>query len=229
VPSSRFAQHGLDHEVHLADVIDNGNKRRLFIVEATRAQVLGEALAGEADDSIRGGEDRLGRTVVLLERHHCRRWTELSGKVQDVAYVRGAETVDGLGIVADHRQTMTVRLQSEQDRGLQRVGALIFIDEHVVEVLTDLVREFRDFHELAPIEEQVIVVEHLVALLGFDVDLEQITQLVLPLRAPGKLLSQHGFQRLAGIHGTRIDRKASGLERESAVLIGEAALVSHQV
>ena len=42
-----------------------------------RAQVLGELLAREADDGVAGGEDRLGRAVVLLQPHDLGRGLEL--------------------------------------------------------------------------------------------------------------------------------------------------------
>ena len=68
-----IAQHGLDDEVHLADVIGDRHQRRLGIGGAARAQVLREAFARQADDGIGGGEDGLRRAIVLLQRDHGRR------------------------------------------------------------------------------------------------------------------------------------------------------------
>jgi hypothetical protein len=44
-------------------------------------QVLGEALAGEPDHRVRGGEDRLGRAVVLFKRDNPGWGHELVGEV----------------------------------------------------------------------------------------------------------------------------------------------------
>ena len=116
------------------------------------------------------------------------------GEVQDVAHIGGAKAIDGLRIVADHGQAPAIRLQAEQDGGLQGVGILVLVDQHVIEVLAHLARQLRHLHQLAPVEQQIVVIEHLLALLGLDVGLEQVAQLVLPLRAPRELLEQHGFQ-----------------------------------
>src|SRR5688572_32319512 len=43
-------------------------------------QVLGEALAGELDDAIGGGQDGLGRAVIAVQRDDVGGRTELAGK-----------------------------------------------------------------------------------------------------------------------------------------------------
>ena len=64
---------------------------------------------------------------------------ELVGKVEDVAHGRGAERIDRLGIVADHRQAAASGLQRQQDRGLQAVGVLVLVDQDVIEAAADVV------------------------------------------------------------------------------------------
>ena len=48
-------------------------------------EVLGETLLGETDDAVGGGENRLRRWIVPVERDDVRRRRELVGKVEDVA------------------------------------------------------------------------------------------------------------------------------------------------
>ena len=54
---------------------------------------------------------------------------------------RGAERVDRLRVVADHGEPLPVGLQRVQDLGLQHVGVLVLVDQHVIEVRADLARE----------------------------------------------------------------------------------------
>ena len=61
------------------------------------------------------------------------------GEVEDVANGRGAERIDRLGVVADHGEAAAAGLQRQQDRGLQAVGVLVFVDQHVIEAAADVV------------------------------------------------------------------------------------------
>ena len=67
-----------------------------------------------------------------------------SGKVEDVAHGRGAERIDRLRVVADDGQPASAGLQRQQDRGLQAVGVLIFVDQHMVEPAADVVGDAPD-------------------------------------------------------------------------------------
>ena len=58
--------------------------------------------------------------------------------------VGGAEGIDRLCVVADDRETLAAGLQRHQDRGLQAVGVLIFIDQHMIEPAADIAGEQRD-------------------------------------------------------------------------------------
>ena len=116
-------------------------------------------------------------------------------EIQDVAHRRGAERIDRLGVVADHREAAAVRLERQQDRGLQPVGVLIFVDQHVIEARRDVGRERRLGHHLRPVEQQVVVIEHALLLLGLHIGGEQPPQLGLPLGAPGKERAEHVLER----------------------------------
>jgi hypothetical protein len=54
--------------------------------------------------------------------------------------------------------------------------------------------EFGFADHLRPVEQQVVVVEHLLRLLGLDVLAEQAPQFGFPLAAPGKAGLQHRAQ-----------------------------------
>ena len=140
----------------------------------------------QIDHAVGGGEDRLRRAVVAIERDDVGRRRELAREVEDVAHRRGAERIDRLRVVADDGEAAPVGLQRQQDRGLQAVGVLIFVDQHMVEAAADVVGERRIAHRLRPVEQQVVVIEHVLPLLGLDIGREQLLQLGCPAGAPGK-------------------------------------------
>ena len=115
----------------------------------------------------------MGGAVVLLQGHDGGRRRELRGEVQDVAHLGSPEAIDRLGIVANHGEAAAVRLQAKQDGGLQGVGVLVLVDQDVVEKAAHLGGQLRHLHQLAPVEQQVVVIEHLLFLLGLDIGLEQ--------------------------------------------------------
>jgi hypothetical protein len=86
--------------------------------------------------------------------------------------VGAAEAVDGLGVVAHHGEAAAVGLHGQQDAGLQAVGVLVFVHQHVAEALAHLPGQLGSDH-LGPVEQQVVVVEHLLGLLGLHVGAEQ--------------------------------------------------------
>jgi hypothetical protein len=47
-----------------------------------------------------------------------------------------------------------------EDRGLQRVGVLVFVHEHRIEPLPHECRQRLVLHEVKPPEQQVVVIEH---------------------------------------------------------------------
>jgi hypothetical protein len=84
-------QDALDDKAGLVGLVADGNKLRLRGRGALRPEVLGETLLGETDNAVGGGEYRLRRPIVAVERDDARRRRELVRKVEDVAHGRGAE------------------------------------------------------------------------------------------------------------------------------------------
>jgi hypothetical protein len=69
---------------------------------------------------------------------------------------------------------------------------------------------------LRPIEQQVVLIEHVLTLLGFNIRREQLPQLHRPGGAPREYRAQDFFDREFGINATGIDRKARPLCRKAA-------------
>ena len=99
----------------------------------------------------------------------------------------------------------------------------------MVEALADVGGERRLGHHLRPVEQQVVVIEDVLALLGFDIGGKQVAELRLPARAPGEGRQQDLFERQLGIHRPRIDLQAGALGGKAAFGLGEAELVAHEV
>ena len=158
-------------------------------------EVLGEPLARQIDHAVGGGEDRLRRAIVAVERDDVGRRTEGAREVEDVAHGRGAERIDRLRVVADDGQAAAAGLQRQQDRGLQAVGVLIFVDQDMIEAPADVVGEQRIADHLRPVEQEIVVIEDVLLLLGLDIGGEQLAQLGLPAGAPGKDAPQHLLDR----------------------------------
>ena len=69
----------------------------------------------------------------------------------------------------------------------------------MIEARGDLLRDRALAHHLRPIEQQVVVIEHALLLLGFDIGRKQHAQFAFPFHAPRKEIFQHFQQRRLGI------------------------------
>ncbi len=157
------------------------------------------------------------------------RGRELVRKVQDVAHGRCAKRVDRLRVVADDGEPASAGFQRQQDRGLQAVGVLIFVDQDVVEAPADVFREAVVRHHLRPVEQQIVVIEHVLLLLGLDIGREQLLQLVGPSGTPGKEPPDHLGEIGLGVDAARVDRQACPFGREAALGLREAEVVANQI
>ncbi len=150
-------------------------------------------------------------------------------KVENVAHRRGPEGIDRLGVVAHDGQALAARLERQQDGGLQAVGVLIFVDQHMIEAGRELGGDRRIEHHVGPIEQEVVVIQHVLALLGLDIGGEQRPQFVFPVRAPWEGRAQHLVERGLRVHGARIDRQAGSLGRKPLLGLGETDVVADQI
>ena len=90
---------------------------------------------------------------------------------------------------------VAVRLERQQDRGLQPVGVLIFVDQHMIEALANVGGERGLGHHVRPVEQQIVVIEHVLALLGLDIGGEQRAQLAPPMPRTRESSRQHLVER----------------------------------
>jgi hypothetical protein len=118
-------------------------------------------------------------------------------------------------VISDNGQTVAVRLHTQENRCLQGVRVLVFVDEDVVESGSNFCRQARLLHHMAPIEKQIVVVEHVVALLCNDVGAEKLFEFVGPIGAPWKCGAKRHRQ-----FATRINRV--GIDRQARILLWEA-------
>ena len=125
-------------------------------------QILGEAFAGKTDHCVGGGENGLGRAVVAIECDDLGGRGKLLREVKNVAHGGGAEGIDRLGVVPHHRQAMSIRLEGEEDGGLQPVGVLVFVNQDMVEARSHGGGDHRLGHHMRPPEQEVVIVEHIV-------------------------------------------------------------------
>ncbi|MDT4830740.1 hypothetical protein FQZ97_642150 [compost metagenome] len=227
-PALAVRQDLVGHPACLPGLVGHEHQHRLAGRGLVGPQRLGVPLGGLRDDAVRHVEDRLRRAVVALQRDDARLLRELRGKVEDVAHRGAAERVDRLRVVAHHRHAAPVGLHRAQDLGLQQVGVLVLVDQHVVEARADVRGQRGLGDHLGPVEQEVVVVEHVLLLLGLDVGAEQRLELGLPLGAPGKVVFQHGGQRRARVHAARVDRQAGALARKAVDRGRQPQLVPHQ-
>ncbi len=80
-----------------------------------------------------------------------------------------------------------------------------------------------------PIEEEIVVIQQVLALLLLHIGGEERAQLLLPGGAPGVIPPQHRVEPGLRIDGARIDREAGPLRREALMRLREAELVPGEV
>ena len=178
------------------------------------------ALDGFGDERVGGRQDGRRRAVVAREREHLGA-REAQLEVEDVARRGGAKAVDRLGVVADAGDAAAVGPQPRDDVGLQGVGVLVFVDQHVIEALAHALAGRRIGEQAAQEEQQVVVVEHLLLLLGVGVAGEEPPEVGGGRLAPGKRAGQHLGQRRLGVDAARVDVEAGGLLGEARTVAAE--------
>ena len=168
-------------------------------------------------------------SVVLLEGDDGRRRLVLRGEVEDVAHRRRPERVDGLRVVAHHRDALPVGLELAQDVRLQAVGVLVLVDQDVVETLPGLGRQGRLVHHHPPVEQEIVEVEHVAGALGLDVGSEELPQLFLPFQVVGEGLPQAIGEWGLRVDHARVDGQAGRLAWEALLGLGQPELVPDQI
>ena len=122
-----------------------------------RDEVLVVALGGLGPDPVGDRDDLGGGAVVAGEGDHV--GVEALREVEDVAHGAAPEAVDGLGVVAHGGDGGAAGREGGEDVGLEGVGVLVLVDEHVVEPRGDRRPGLGMLHQRPPQGEQVVVVD----------------------------------------------------------------------
>ena len=88
---------------------------------------------------------------------------------------------------------------------MQAVGVLVFVDKDVIEAAADVVGDGRVGHHLCPVEKEIVVIENVVLLLGFDVGCEKLLEFRGPASAPWVGRAEHLFELGLDVDAARVD------------------------
>ena len=186
---------------------------------------LGNARLAWAASALASVEDRLGGAVVALERHDVG-LGEVARELQDVLGASGAQAVDRLKVVADHRDLAPTAAQRPDDLDLQPVDVLVLVDQEVIEGVLD--RRPRDLvdDERSPVEQQIVEVEHTERPLPLAVGFEQRAKRLDVLLAPREALRHHSAQRLLSVDRARVDVQRRALLGKPALGLSVTVLLA---
>ena len=108
------------------------------------------------------------------------------GEVEDVARARRAEAVDRLEVVAHDRQLAARISEAAHDVDLDAVDVLVLVHEHVLEAVAHRRSDDLIARERAPVEQQIVEVEHAQGTLARAVGAEARGERLAVLGAPRK-------------------------------------------
>jgi hypothetical protein len=109
-------ENAINDVASLISFVTHDDQARLGRRNTIRPKVLGEALPCELDHAIRRGQDRLGRSIVAVERDDLCLRTKLLREIQDVADCGRSEGIDRLRVVTDHCEAAPTGFQRQQNR-----------------------------------------------------------------------------------------------------------------
>ena len=84
-------------------------------------------------------------------------------------------------------------------------------------------------HGLRPVQQQIVIIEHILALLGFDIGGKQLFEFGSPARTPRERRAQDLLNRDLGVDATGVDGKARSLGGEPAHGLGKSKVVPNEV
>ena len=167
------------------------NERRRFGREIGGENFVGAVrliFAGVVEDGIQARSNFADDQRPTFEDTNRQFATRDEAFHHDFAVV-SIRAVDGIRksiLIADHGQATTARLQRHEDGGLQAIGVLIFVDQDMIETAADIVSDAGIGNHLRPIEQEIVVIEHVLRLLGLDIACKELLELALPFEHPGK-------------------------------------------
>ena len=150
------------------DALDDGPSFRRCVVAAVEARLrpcASVAVQAERRLAFGAGPDFIGHIEHALPRSeiafelHRHSVGIATDELAQAARIGPPEAVDGLGLVADHREALSVWGQKPHDVHLEAVQVLVLVDQHVAKALRQLGAQLVVAHEGTPIQEQVIKIE----------------------------------------------------------------------
>jgi len=172
----------LTHRAALGTLVVVGAQRGGETIGSIGPELLGEVIGGLAQHRIGHREDGHRGSIILFEGD-AGGAGEVIGEVPHVGDGGGPKGVDGLGIVAHCTQVGVGPAHAAHDVGLDWIGVLVFVDEDMVEQITQ--RPSRRARGEAPPEQQeVVVVEDIVGPLAGGVGGEDRAEVVVVVGTP---------------------------------------------
>ena len=116
-----------------------------------------------------------------------------------------------------------------QDVGLDHVGVLVLVDQNMIEPPADLLADFRVRGEGGPVEQQVVVIEHLLGALAAGVLAEDLRNPLLLVSAPGIPVRDHVGQLGPAIDDARVEADQRLLLRKALLLLPHPEVTADEV
>ncbi len=115
-PGFAVLQDSFDDVAGLVGLIAHRDKLRFYRRCPLGPEVLRKTFAGEFDHAIGGGQNRLRRAVIPVQRDDGGRRIELAGEVENISHRCRAKRIDRLRVIADHGETLAARFQRQKYR-----------------------------------------------------------------------------------------------------------------
>jgi len=217
----------LAHQPRLLGLIHAVIQHRPALGRPRGPQALGVSLPGLLHDCVREVQDRLDAPVVLFQCNNPRAGESLR-EIENVADGRRPEGVDRLGIVADDGDVLVSPPHARQDVRLDDVGVLVLVDQDVIEAPAHGVAHARCLAQQLPVQQQVVVIHHVVGPLAVDVAIEDLHEQFLGIGAPVEVPLEHVFQLVLRVDHPRVNGHECVLVGEPLDLLRDADFVADQ-
>ncbi len=99
----------------------------------------------------------------------------------------------------------------------------------MVEAVADIISQNGVADHLGPVEQEIVVIEHVLNLFCLHIGCKQLLEFTLPVGDPRIMLAQYVLERRLGIHRARIDGKTGAFCRKAAFGLGKTQLVPGKV
>ena len=123
----------VSHDFPLFHVTIGREHRNRFTRILFREYLFPDLLTVLGNQTVGSLHDGLRRTVILFQLEQARILIRLR-KVQYIVNIRSAEGVNALRIISHHTDTLVLLRQLPHDTVLYKVGILILINQHIVEL-----------------------------------------------------------------------------------------------